>query len=160
MSFYTSVVKSGNNLFHRYIKDGKRYTEIVKEFDYELYMRSDYSNDSIDVYKIKCKIIESTYVIKDCAVAKCEENESATRISCVQAADELLDIKNIRASFVIFKNENGVNISARSLGDVNVQVIMESFGGGGHQTMAAAHVPGATIDEVEEKLKEFININL
>ena len=116
--------------------------------------------DSIDVYKIKCKIIESTYIIKNCAVAKCEENESSTRISCVQAADELLDIKNIRASFVIFKNGNGVNVSARSLGDVNVQVIMESFGGGGHQTMAAAHIPGATIDEVEEKLKEFININL
>ena len=55
MSFYTSVVKSGNNLFHRYIKDGKRYTEIVKEFDYELYMRSDYSNDSIDVYKNSLK---------------------------------------------------------------------------------------------------------
>ncbi len=116
--------------------------------------------DSIDVYKIKCKIIESTYVIKNCAIAKCEENKSATRISCVQAADELLDIKEIRASFVIFKSENGVNVSARSLGDVNVQVIMESLGGGGHQTMAAAHVPGATIDEVEEKLKEFININL
>lgn len=55
MSFYTSVVKSGNNILHRYIKDGKRYKDIVKEFDYELYLRSDYSNDSIDVNKLSLK---------------------------------------------------------------------------------------------------------
>ncbi len=71
-----------------------------------------------------------------------------------------LTLKIFELHSLFSKNENGVNISACSLGDVNVQVIMESFGGGGHQTMAAAHVPGATIDEVEEKLKEFININL
>ncbi len=73
-----------------------------------------------------------------------------------------MNLKNIKASFVLFESDGKINISARSLGDINVQLIMESLGGGGHQTMAAAQIVGESLGKVEEKLikvvKEKINI--
>lgn len=78
------------------------------------------------------------------------------KISCAQAADELLNIKNVKASFVIFKNNGIINISARSMGDVNVQVIMEKFGGGGHQTMAAAQLD--KVYDIKRARSELIEI--
>jgi len=93
--------------------------------------------DSMENYKIKCKIIESTYILEGCAIATYQSEAGESRSAYVQAADELLNIKDVKASFVIFKSGNGTDISARSLGEVNVQVLMESLGGGGHQTMAA-----------------------
>ena len=145
-------VKSGVRTFEAgaYLKKkGAESSEVKKMFA-----------DSIDVYKVKCRIIEKAYILNGCAISKCEENLKNFRISCVQAADELLDIKDIRASFVIFKSENAVNISARSLGEVNVQLIMESLGGGGHHNMAAACIPDIDLDSAEEKLKKIIEINL
>ena len=62
-------------------------------------------------------------------------------MTAAQAADELLSIKGVAASFVLFPTGNTVNISARSLGDINVQLIMETLGGGGHFTMAGASWP-------------------
>ncbi len=70
-----------------------------------------------------------------------------------QAADELLNITGIQASFVLIKLGEDVAISARSLGDINVQVILEELGGGGHMTMAGAKIKDATIDEAIEKNK-------
>ena len=115
--------------------------------------------NSMDTYKLRCKIIETAYIFDDCAIAKLEEKIENMRVSCSQAADELLNIKNVKASFVIFSSEEFVNISARSLGDVNVQVIMEKLGGGGHQTMAAAQVEGLSIEEVEQRLLKIIKEN-
>ena len=97
-------------------------------------------SNSLDSYKLRCKIIEKCDIIEDCAVACVESGREDLKIACAQAADELLNIKNVKASFVIFKNNGIINISARSMGDINVQVIMEKFGGGGHQTMAAAQL--------------------
>ena len=74
------------------------------------------------------------------------------RIPCSQAADELLNVKNIKASFVISKFNEVVNISARSLGEVNVQVIMEKLGGGGHYNMSAAQLHDISIEDAEKKL--------
>lgn len=75
-----------------------------------------------------------------------------------QAADALLSMNNVIASFVISKRQDGkISISARSLGDVNVQIIMESLGGGGHLTNAATQIEGKTIDEVEQLLKDAID---
>ncbi len=79
-----------------------------------------------------------------------------SQILCAQAADELLLVKGIKASFVAGLNSQGRTvISARSLGDINVQVIMEKFGGGGHLTTAGAQVDG-TPEEAIEKLKEML----
>jgi c-di-AMP phosphodiesterase-like protein len=109
--------------------------------------------NSMSAYKIKCRIIENAYITADgCAIARLNEREKNARVPCAQAADELLNVKNVRASFVIFPDEDGVSISARSFGDVNVQAIMEALGGGGHQTMAAAHIPNIDFEKAEKKL--------
>ena len=85
------------------------------------------------------------------------------RLVSSQAADELLTINEVDASFVLFKTGDTVNISARSLGNVNVQVIMEEFGGGGHQTMAACQIEDVDIDEarklLEKKIDEYLEDN-
>ena len=90
------------------------------------------------------------------AISKNEGVHENSQIIIAQAADELLDIKGVRASFVVGATKDEVVISARSLGDLNVQVIMEKFGGGGHLTMAAAQIKNTTIDETIDKLKIFI----
>ena len=77
-----------------------------------------------------------------------------------QAADELLSILGVRASFVIYRSGSDVNISGRSLGDVNVQLILEGFGGGGHFTMAGAQVKNATVSEVRRALMRALDTKL
>ena len=113
--------------------------------------------DSITAYKAKSEIISSAETYKGCAVAVCKSNTNEVRVVSSQAADELLNIKDIKASFVIFKTDNVVNVSARSLGGVNVQIIMESLGGGGHQTMAAAQFENETTQSVSQKVKEAVD---
>ena len=74
------------------------------------------------------------------------------RVTAAKAADELLTLKGVQASFVLYKKDDGVYISARSLGDVNVQVIVETLGGGGNSTTAGGQLPDTTVGEVKEKL--------
>lgn len=77
---------------------------------------------------------------KNCAISISGEIAPEARVAVAQAANDLLTIQGVEASFVAVQAGSGVNVSARSLGTVNVQVIMESLGGGGHQTMAAAQL--------------------
>ena len=90
-------------------------------------------------------------------VAITVSNEPQERIVAAQAADELLGIENVKASFVMYKTGKTTNISARSLGDLNVQVIMEQLGGGGHQTMAACQLENTGIAEAREKRVSIIS---
>ena len=113
-------------------------------------------SNSLDSYKLRCKIIENCDMVEGCAVACAESVKGDFKIACAQAADELLNIKNVKASFVIFKNNGIINISARSMGDINVQVVMEEFGGGGHQTMAAAQLDESY--DMPKAKKELIRI--
>lgn len=78
------------------------------------------------------------------------------RIASAQAADELLSIQGVKASFVVFPAGGVVNISARSLGDINVQLIMEALGGGGHLTMAGAQLKGVSVAGARKQLIEAI----
>ena len=71
---------------------------------------------------------------------------------CAKAADELLTINNITASFVLGYIGDRVCISGRSIGDINVQIILEKLGGGGHITLAGAQIEGMTIEEAKEEL--------
>ena len=82
-----------------------------------------------------------------------------TTIKCLlQSADTLLTMTGIIASFVVAKRgENLIGISSRSLGEVNVQLIMENLGGGGHLTNAATQMKNVTVDEAEEKLRFVID---
>ncbi len=90
------------------------------------------------------------------AVAKCPPNIEDTVLTA-QAADELLNITGIQASFVIVKMEGDAYISGRSLGDINVQVILESLGGGGHMTMAGAKLKSMSLDEATDRLNDAID---
>lgn len=92
---------------------------------------------------------------EDIAVVALEEE--CDRVTAAKAADELLTLKGVQASFVLYKKDDGVYISARSLGDVNVQVIVEALGGGGNSTTAGGQVADTTVGEVREKLLEKID---
>ena len=114
-------------------------------------------SNSIDTYKVKYKLVSDAEIFNYCAIACADESTPDIRIASAQAADELLGIENVKASFVMYKTGKTVNISARSLGDLNVQVIMESLGGGGHQTMAACQMEDVSIAEARERLVSIIN---
>ena len=83
-------------------------------------------------------------------------DEECDRVTAAKAADELLTLKGIRASFVLYKKGDGVYMSARSLGEVNVQVILEALGGGGNSTTAGG-ADNITVAEAKAKLLEAID---
>lgn len=112
--------------------------------------------DSMDVYKERSKIVASAKQFGRCAISV-DTADGGSRVAASQAADELLNIENVDASFVIYKSPDTVNISARSLGAVNVQVIMEELGGGGHHTMSAAQLRDCDTDTAEKMLLEAIS---
>ena len=74
------------------------------------------------------------------------------RVTAAQAADELLNIAGISTSFVLFPDGERVILSARSMGDVNVQVIVEALGGGGNAATAGAQIPDKTVEQVTDLL--------
>ena len=108
-------------------------------------------NKIADIVK-KAEIVDETIGISIYE----EQNKDATLI-CAKAADELLTISDITASFVIGNLGEKICISGRSIGDINVQVILEKLGGGGHITLAGAQVEGMTIEEVKQELINRIN---
>jgi c-di-AMP phosphodiesterase-like protein len=116
--------------------------------------------EDIDSYLKRSKLIESVEFYKDgIAIATGNDQQINDQVLIAQAADTLLTLDGVIASFVIAKrNEEQLGISARSLGDVNVQVIMEQLKGGGHLTNAATQLTGVTIAEAEAMLKTAIDV--
>ena len=100
----------------------------------------------------KAEIMDETI-----AISVYDKEDTDANITCAKAADELLTISNITASFVIGKLGEKVCISGRSIGDINVQLILEKLGGGGHITLAGAQVEGMTTEEVKTELINRIN---
>ena len=91
------------------------------------------------------------------AIAHGEDNRIYDSVLIAQTADILLTMKDVSASFVIAHRQDGlIGISARSLGEINVQLIMEKLGGGGHLTNAATQIEANSIDEVKEYLTNAI----
>ena len=86
----------------------------------------------------------------DIAVAVAEREVS--RVTAAKAADDLLTLQGVQASVVLYRQGNGVSMSGRSLGEINVQVILESLGGGGNATSAGGHVPDSGLEEVRSRL--------
>lgn len=113
--------------------------------------------ENMEVYQQKAAVVADVRVFEDCAVAVNRVEDGFTRIASAQAADELLNIEGVNGSFVLFRNKDEIDISARSLGLMNVQLIMERLGGGGHQTMSACQLKGVDFDGALEKLMEAIN---
>ncbi len=109
--------------------------------------------------RFRAKAVSETEVFGGgVAITTFSQVRTDAQVMCAQIADSLLAIKGVKASFVVGENTEGKTvISARSLGDVNVQVVMEKFGGGGHLTTAAAQVD-ETIEETIAKIKEIMEV--
>ena len=101
-------------------------------------------------------LVASAEMFGSCAVAVTEKQDGSVRLVCSKAADELLTISGVDASFVIYPLGDKVSISARSYGRVNVQLIMEKLGGGGHLSMAAAQLT-VTVKDAKKMLLDAIN---
>ncbi|MCM3720135.1 DHH family phosphoesterase [Fictibacillus phosphorivorans] len=115
--------------------------------------------EDLVTYTRRSKLIESAEIYKKgIVIAKSTPEDAYNQVVIAQAADILLSMNGIQASFVISNRIDGkVSISARSLGDINVQMIMEQLEGGGHLTNAACQIENSTIDEAERQLKQIID---
>jgi c-di-AMP phosphodiesterase-like protein len=139
----------------------------VRTFEAAAYLRK----FGVDIIKVKkwfqadlesyneiSEIVRKAEVIEDnIAISICDRYDENTGLICAKAADELLTISNITASFVLGKLGDKITISGRSIGDINVQIILETLGGGGHITLAGAQLEGFTIEEAHDELVMRIN---
>ncbi len=140
----------------------------VRTFEAAAYLRK----CGVDIIRVKkwfqsdlesfnkiAEIVKKAEIVNNSiAIAMCDETKSKDiSLLCAKAADELLTISDITASFVLGDTGDRICISGRSIGDINVQVILEKLGGGGHITLAGAQVEGMTIEEVKQEL--IIRIN-
>ena len=142
------VLRAGARTFEAaaYLKErGADLVEVRKLFD-----------ASFETNKYKNNVVNEAITYKNCAIATVPEGAPESRLIASKAADDLLGISDIKASFVIYTQQEGVSISARSLGEMNVQLSMEAMGGGGHKTMAATNFAG-TADEAQNALREIID---
>ncbi len=107
---------------------------------------------------LKNEILSNSEIYQNCMISFTESNSPDIRIITSKAADEMLNVENVKASFVLsYIGENIVQISARSLGEENVQLIMENLSGGGHSTMAAAQIKNADIKTAKNMLYKAID---
>ena len=138
----------------------------VRTFEAASYLKR-YGLNTVEVKKLfhvdktdflhRIEIERNAEVFEDnMVIAVCTETYNNMRVIASQAADNLLDINGIKAAFVVYPMENEVFVSARSLGEVNVQVIVEKLGGGGHMSVAGAQIKGFSPFEVSIQLKRAI----
>ncbi len=138
----------------------------VRTFEAAAYLRK-CGADTVAVRKLfattmaefqnRSNIVASAVLHRRCAIAVSSTPSDNIRVVCAQAADELLNISDVDAAFVLFEIGDTVNISARSMGILNVQVLMEKVGGGGHHTMAAAQIKNTTIEKAKQELVKLID---
>ncbi len=114
--------------------------------------------DKMEDYKARAEAVRQAEVFEGAfAISVCPaENVESPTVVGAQAANELLDIIGIKASVVLTPYNGKIYVSARSIDEINVQVMMEKLGGGGHRTTAGAQLPGATVEEAKEKIKNVI----
>ena len=139
----------------------------VRTFEAAAYLRK----CGVDIIRVKkwfqsdlesfnkiAEVVKSAEMVNDSiAIAICDEVSKDIGLLCAKAADELLTISDVTASFVLGDTGDKITISGRSIGDINVQIILEKLGGGGHITLAGAQVEGMTIEEARQEL--IIRIN-
>ena len=112
-----------------------------------------FQND-LHTYINRSNVVKDAEIINDnIAISICPTNVRNAQLIAAQAADELLSLSGLIAAFVMCSVSNGVFISGRSLGDINVQVILEQLGGGGHLTVAGAQLQSISLEEAKDKLK-------
>ncbi len=115
--------------------------------------------EDMAAYKARAEVVRHAEVYRGLfAISVCEgeELESPT-VVCAKAANELLNIVGIKASFVLTDYQNRVHISSRSIDEIDVQLIMERLGGGGHLNVAGAQIENSSVEEVKERIKEILD---
>lgn len=115
--------------------------------------------EDVDTYIKRAKLIEKVeFYHNGIAITKGESDEVLSQVLIAQTADILLTMENVEAAFVISRRpDDSIGISARSLGNINVQLIMEGLEGGGHLTNAATQLYETSIEDAEQRLKEVID---
>jgi c-di-AMP phosphodiesterase-like protein len=115
--------------------------------------------DDMDAYRAKASIISNAEIYKGkiAIAAGVDLNVESPTIIGAQAANELLDINGIKASFILTEYHDKIFVSARSIDDINVQVMMEKLGGGGHMNAAGAQFDHTDMNEAVTKVKELID---
>ncbi len=113
-------------------------------------------NSSFEQYINRSELVKKAEVYKNCAIVAQETEELDFSEIIPQAANDLLSIEGVSASFVAVKYNEKIMISARSMGEVNVQVIMEKLGGGGHLTMAATQMKDTSLEEAKQMIMQAI----
>ena len=113
---------------------------------------------NLENYNLIAEIVKNAEIVKESiAISIYEKEDKNANLICAKAADELLTISDITASFVLGKQGDKICVSGRSIGDINVQLILEKLGGGGHITVAGAQIEGMTIEEAKQELIAQIN---
>ena len=157
------------SLYAGIMMDTKNFTfkTGVRTFEAAAYLR----RCGVDIIRVKkwfqsdlksfntiADIVKKADIVNDTiAISIYDKTSKEASLICAKAADELLTISDITASFVLGNTGEKICISGRSIGDINVQVILEKLGGGGHITLAGAQVEGMTIEETKQELINRIN---
>ena len=163
------TILEAESLYGGIMVDTKNFTfkTGVRTFEAAAYLRK-YGVDIIKVkkwfqadlesYNTIADIVRNVEIIDDTiAISTYNEENDDSNLICAKAADELLTISDITASFVMAKMSDKVCISGRSIGNINVQLILEKLGGGGQITLAGAQLEGVTLEEAKQELIEKIN---
>lgn len=156
-------------LYAGILTDTKNFTQKtgVRTFEAAAYLKktgmdvaaiNKFFQTDVDTYVAIADVIRNCELIHGkVAIATCPKGlENQVQITA-QAADELLNLNGIESSFVLCENDGKIHVSGRSNGNLNVQIILEKFGGGGHMMIAGAQIEGKTIEEVKIMLTEVIN---
>ena len=149
------------------VLDTKKFTQRTggRTFEAAAFLRRA-GADTVEVHRLfqgdltdvvaKFDIIRHAEMYRDTVAIAVVEAET-DRTTAAKAADELLSIRGVEASFVVYGMRNGMGLSARSVGEMNVQVVLESLGGGGNSTMAGGFVEGGVAAEVAKRLRQSID---
>lgn len=147
-----------------YYQTGVRTFEaasILKRFGADsLHVKNLFKDDADVVIKRASVISGAEMVRSNIAIGILDESTEDSVLIAAQAADQLLEIKEIKASFVLTDLEDKIHISGRSVGDISVQLILEKIGGGGHLTSAGAQINTRSMDEAKQQLMEAIDAYL
>lgn len=157
-SLYAGIMMDTKNFT---FKTGVRTFEAaayLRKFGVDIIRVKKWFQSSLENYKVIADIVKNAEIVKETiGISEYNVEDKDASLICAKSADELLTINDITASFVLGNTGDKICISGRSIGDINVQVILEKLGGGGHITLAGAQLEGITMEEAKNELILRIN---
>ena len=157
-SLYAGIMMDTKNFT---FKTGVRTFEAaayLRKYGIDIIRVKKWFQSDLESYNVIADIVKKAEIVNDTiGISEYSEKDKNANLICAKAADELLTISNITASFVLGDMGDKICISGRSIGDINVQVILEKLGGGGHITLAGAQLENMTLEEAKAELINRIN---